>query len=338
MKTIDDDLNKISLSEAEKTQDPVRLVEDYDTGDRFLVYGTDNDVKVELRFQGDTLWLTQSQMAEMFGRDRSVIAKHIKNIFSDGELGEKGNVQKMHNTNTTVPTTMYNLNVIISIGYRVNSRQGTMFRIWATNKLVQFAAKGFVVDSERLKNTDDYDRIAELKEIIADIRSSEANMYREVRSICAMCQDYDPKLKEWRNFYAMMQNKLLWAVTSHTAPEIIFDRADAKQKNMGLTNWPKDNIRKSDVSVSHNYLGDREIKEKNRFTVMLLDYFEDQLDIGQLVTMDQAKHKLDGFIKFNNRALLNNFGNISRDKAVKFANKQYEVFNKKRKALRQEKP
>lgn len=333
MKSLDDSLDKIK-----NDHEPVHLVEDDETGDQFLIYGTDNDVRVDLRYQGDTLWLTQAQMASMFGRDRSVIAKHIKNIFSDGELSEKSNVQKMHNINSTSNIISYNLNVIISVGYRVNSKQGTMFRIWATDKLVQFATKGFVIDAERLKNTNDYDRIAELKEIIADIRASEANLYREVRSICAMCQDYDPKSNEWRNFYAMMQNKLLWAVTSHTAPGIIYTRADSKQENMGLTNWPKDNIRKSDISVAHNYLGDGEIKEKNRFTVMLLDYFEDQLDIGQLVTMDQAKHKLDGFIKFNNRALLNNLGNISRDKAVKFANKQYEAFSKKRKALRQEKP
>lgn len=332
MKNLDDDLNKISLSETE----PVPLVEDNETGDRFLVYGTGNDVKVELRYQGDTLWLSQAQMAAMFDRDRSVIVKHIQNIFTERELGEERNVQKMHKS--TKPENIYSLDVIISVGYRVNSKQGTMFRIWATDKLVQFATKGFVVDVERLKNTDDFDRIAELKEIIADIRASEANVYREVRSICAMCQDYDPSSQDSRDFYAMMQNKLLYAVTSHTAPEIVLDRADAKQENMGLTNWPRDNIRKSDIGIAHNYLADGEIKEKNRFTVMLLDYFSDQLDIGQLVRTSQAETKLDGFIKFNNRALLRHKGKTSRSIADLHAEKQYEVFKEKRRALRQENP
>lgn len=344
MKNIDDDLSKIILSDSTKEQEPVHLVEDDETGDRFLVYGTDNDVKVELRFQGDTLWLTQAQMASMFDMDRSVITKHIKNIYQDGELNEEATcakiarIQDESGRRITRDILSYNLDVIISVGYRVNSKQGTMFRVWATDKLVQFATKGFVVDVERLKNTDDFDRIAELKEIIADIRASEANVYREVRSICAMCQDYDSSSQESRDFYAMMQNKLLYAVTSHTAPEIVFDRADAKQENMGLTNWPKDNIRKSDVGIAHNYLADGEIKEKNRFTVMLLDYFADQLDIGQLVKMSQAETKLDGFIKFNDRVLLRHKGKISRTIADQRASKQYEVFKEKRRALRHENP
>lgn len=204
----------------------------------------------------------------------------------------------------------FNLDMILSVGYRVSSKQGTLFRRWATEKLVQFATKGFVVDSPRLKRAENADRIAELRDIVRDIRSDEANVYRELRRICAMCQDYDGTSEIWHNFYRNTQAKLLYAVTSHTPAELINSRANAEATNMGLTSWPHDNIRKDDVAVSKNYLGEPEIKELNRLTTILLDIFEDQLDIGKLVTMTDAKNLLDHQLTSLSRQVLRHGGNV----------------------------
>jgi hypothetical protein len=191
--------------------EPVRLQEDEITGDRFLIYGDDSGIKLELSYVGDELWMTQAQIAELFGRDRSVITKHINNIIEEGELEETTSVQKLHKS-LGRPSTLYNLDMVISVGYRVASKQATLFRKWATDKLVQFATKGFVVDAPRLKDPANRDRIRELKEIIRDIRSDEANVYRELRQICAMCQDYDSQSAEWRAFYRNTQAKLIYAI------------------------------------------------------------------------------------------------------------------------------
>lgn len=234
--------------------EPVILQEDERTGDRFLVYGTDKGTRLDIRFVGDSLWMTQAQIAEMFGRDVSVVSRHISNILDEGELDESTSLQKVQ-TSTGRPATLYSLDMVISVGYRVSSAQATLFRRWATEKLVQFATKGFVIDSSRLKQPENADRLAELREIIRDIRSDEANVYRELRRICAMCQDYDGDSPAWRDFYTRTQAKIVYAVTSHTPAEIVQSRADAKQPNMGLTTWPNDNIRKGDVTVSKNYFG-----------------------------------------------------------------------------------
>ena len=297
------DKSEVDVSMAQGEHEPVQLVEDGDTGDKLLIYATDDNVEVEFHYKNDTLWMTQSQMAELFGRDVASISRHIRNIFDDNELTESTSLQKVQRSMGR-PLTIYNLDMVISVGYRVSSRQATMFRRWATDKLVQFATKGFVVDTEKLKDPDNYDRVKELREIIRDIRASEANVYKEIRSICAMCQDYEGGSKQAQTFYATMQNKLLWAISSHTAAELIIERSDAEKPNMGLETWPNENIRKADVIVAHNYLAEPEIKEKNRFTVMLLDFFEDRLELGKLTTMAQAEFELDKFIKFNDRALL----------------------------------
>lgn len=184
-----------SQSVSDRTMDneknePVHLIEDADTGDRFLVYGTDKGLRLDIRYQGDSLWMTQAQISDLFGRDPSTISRHIANILEEGELDESTSLQKMQ-TSTGRPATIYSLDIVISVGYRVSSAQATVFRRWATTILVQFATKGFVVDSQRLKQPENFDRIAELREIIRDIRSDESNLYRELRNICAMCQDYD---------------------------------------------------------------------------------------------------------------------------------------------------
>jgi len=238
---------------------PVRLVEDEKTGDRFLVYGTDKGLRLDIRYAGETLWMTQAQIGELFGRDVSTISRHIANVFEEGELDESTSLQKLQTTSGR-PATLYSLDMVISLGYRVSSAQATVFRRWATGILVQFAKKGFVVDAPRLKQPESADRVAELREIIRDIRSDEANVYRELRKICAMCQDYDGNTHTAREFYQRTQAKLVYAVTSHTPAEIITTHSDHQADNMGLQTWPKDNIRKADASVSKNSLTETEIK------------------------------------------------------------------------------
>jgi len=288
--------------------EPVHLVEDAGTGDRFLVYDTEKGLRLDIRYAGETLWMTQAQMGELFGRDQSVIFRHINNIIEEGELAEESNMQKMHNARSSRPVALYSLDMVISVGYRVSSAQATVFRRWATGVLVQFAKKGFVVDAPRLKQPDSVDRVAELREIIRDIRSDEANVYRELRRICALCQDYDGTTDAARAFYQRTQAKLVYAVTSHTPAEIVVSRADPTSPTMGLTIWQNDNIRETDVSVSKNYLTETEIRELNRLTTILLDIFDDQLDMGRLVVMSDAQMLLDQQLQQLGRVVLRDGG------------------------------
>lgn len=313
--------------------EPVRLQEDETTGDRFLIYGDQAGARIEIQYEGDRLWMTQAQIAELFGRDRSTITKHINNIIEEGELEEATSVQKLHKSQGR-PVAIYSLDMVISVGYRVASKQATLFRRWATDILVQFATKGFVVDSPRLKGAGNRDRIAELKEIIRDIRSDEANVYRELRSICSLCQDYDGRSGAWQEFYRNTQAKIVHAVCSHTPAEILKSRADATEPNMGLRSWPNENIRKADVGVSKNYLGDREMKELNRLTTILLDIFEDQLDLGRLTTMDDAASLLDAQLQGLGRTVLSGGGTVSMADAKAHAEREYGRYKEAQKQLR----
>ena len=315
--------------------EPVHLLEDAETGDRFLVYGTDKGLRLDIRYEGDTLWMSQAQIGELFGRDVSTISRHIANVFEEGELDESTSLQKVQTT-TGRPATLYNLDVVVSVGYRVSSAQATVFRRWATSVLVQFARKGFVVDAPRLKQPENTDRVAELREIIRDIRSDEANIYRELRQICSMCQDYDGTTEVAREFYQRTQAKLVYSVTSHTPSEIIAERANHDSKNMGLQTWPNDQIRKSDVTISKNYLTESEIKELNRLTTILLDIFEDQLDIGRLVVMRDARDLLDRQLRQLGRVVLGGGGSVSASDAKRRAEEQYEKFDRQRKLGRQQ--
>ena len=267
-------------------------------------------------------------MADLFGRDVSVISRHVSNVLADGELLEEGNLQKMQIA-PGKPVTLHSLDMVISVGYRVSSAQATMFRKWATEKLVQFATKGFVVDAERLKDAGYQDRFAELREIIRDIRSDERNVYRELRSICAMCQDYDGESAVWREFYQRTQAKLMWAVASQTPSEIISDRANAELPNMGLQTWTHDNIRKQDAEVAKNYLAESEIRELNRLTTILLDIFEDQLDLGHLTMMADAEQLLDDQLKNLRRPVLKSGGKVKGSTAKAYAHREYEKFKQK---------
>jgi len=307
-------------------------LEDEATGDQFLVYATDKGLRLDIRYQGETLWMTQAQIAQLFGRDASVISRHIKSIFEEGELDEKTSLQKMQTT-TGRPAIIYNLDVVISVGYRVSSAQATLFRRWATGILVQFATRGFVVDQPRLKQPENFDRIKELREIIRDLRSDEANLYRELRDICALCQDYDNS-QQARDFYQKMQAKLIYAVTSHTPAEIVYSRADSASEDIGLQTWPRENIRKSDVTTSKNYLAEREIKELNRLTSLLLDMFEDHLDLGRLVVMEDAINLFDKYIKDSGRVVLRGGGHISTEQARTKAETEYAKFKEQRKIER----
>ena len=181
--------------------EPVRLEKEAETGDLFLVYGSEKGLRIDIRYEGETLWMTQAQIGQLFGRDQSVISRHIGNILTEGELAEESNMQKVHIARSDRPVTLYSLDMVISVGYRVSSAQATLFRRWATGILVQFARKGFVVDTRRLKEPGGFDRIAELREIIRDLRSEEANLYAELRRICSLCQDYDGSSEAARSFY-----------------------------------------------------------------------------------------------------------------------------------------
>ncbi|NIJ07611.1 hypothetical protein FHS31_001207 [Sphingomonas vulcanisoli] len=321
--------------------EPVTLQEDEATGDRFLIYSTEKGLRLDIRYEGEALWMTQAQIAELFGVDRSVITKHIANVYAEGELATEATSAKIAQVRQEGGRTIerqiehYTLDMVISVGYRVSSAQATLFRRWATDKLVQFATKGFVIDSVRLKQPENSDRLAELREIIRDIRSDEANVYRELRRICAMCQDYDGESERARDFYKMTQAKIVYAVTSLTPAGVIKSRADAKQPNMGLTSWPNDNIRKHDVTVSKNYFGDAEIRELNRLTTILLDIFEDQAELGRLVIMDDAKRILDDQLRSLGRVVLSHGGSISKADADRHAEHQYQRYSEKRKAERQ---
>lgn len=309
--------------------------------DQLLVYGTESGIRVDVRYHGETLWMTQRQMGELFGVSVATVSRHIANVVEQGELDGDATVTKIVTVRNEGGRRVsrlvehYNVDMIISVGYRVSSKQATMFRIWATARLKELILKGWSIDVQRMKNPDDRDHFKELKETIREIRASEANVYREVRSICALCKDYDPHSEEWRHFYQRMQNTLLWAVCSMTGPEIIAKRASASEVNMGLTAWANDNIRKSDVTIANNYLGELEIRAKNRLTVMLLDFFEDQADQGRLIMMKEAETKLVEFIKFNQRPLLTHLGSVKRDTANVIAERQFDIFKEKRRAIRQ---
>lgn len=319
---------------AQDQTEPVRLEEDAETGDLFLVYGSEKGLRIDIRYEGETLWMTQTQIGQLFGRDQSVISRHITNILTEGELVEESNMQKVHIARSDRPVTIYSLDMVISVGYRVSSAQATLFRRWATGILVQFAKKGFVVDTRRLKEPGTFDRIAELREIIRDLRSEEVNLYAELRRICSLCQDYDGSKEAARVFYQRVQAKLVYAVTSHTPAEIVAGRANFEAPNMGLQTWPADNIRKVDVATSKNYLADAEIKELNRLTSILLDIFEDQLELGRLVMMEDARQLLDRQLQQLGRAVLSGGGSVSADQAKAHAEAQYLAFDRQRKLER----
>ena len=312
---------------------PVELVEDEQTGDRFLIYADLQGLQLDIHFRDETLWMTQDQIARLFARERSVITKHISNVLEEGELAEDSSVQKLHTTQGRPPL-VYNLDMVISVGYRVSSSEATRFRRWATSVLVQYARKGFVVDIRRMKSGDSYDRIAELREIVRDIRADEANVYRELKRICALAIDYDPNSAASLQFFQRTQARFVYAVVSQTPAEIIHSRADHRQANMGLKIWPRDEIRKTDALISKNYLAEAEIRELNRLTTILLDIFEDQMDLGRIAGMDDAARLLETQLSSLSRKVLRNGGSVSAEVAHCHAADEYALYDAARKFAR----
>lgn len=294
----------------------VRLVQrEGDDAPPILFYATAKGTKLELRVTDGDLWCTQKQMSALFGVSVPTVNEHIQKYLTDGEFDDSV-IRDFRITaadGKSYETKHYALDVAFYVGYRVNSRQGALFRRAATDILVRFAKYGYAMDVERLKAPADPGILDELKEIIRDIRASTQNVYREVRRVVSLCQDYDGNSEAARAFYARMENKLLFVATSKTAPEIIMGRADATKPDMGLTYFTgRRGPTQADAKTANNYLAEGEARVKNRATVMLLDYFEEQIDQGKLVTMIEAEEKLDGFIRFNGWPLLRNAGQVSR--------------------------
>lgn len=302
-----------------------------------LLYTTPNGkVKVEIYLQNETIWLTQQKIADLFGVDRSVVTKHLRNIFQCGELSENSVSAKFAHTaadGKNYLTQFYNLDAIISVGYRVNSVQATHFRIWATALLKEYIIKGFVMDDERLKNPNNIfgkDYFEEQLARIRDIRSSERRFYQKITDIYSQCSaDYNENTQITREFYATVQNKLHWAITGQTAAELVASRADSSKANMGLTTWknaPRGSIRKTDVGVAKNYLNEQELDGLNRIVSMYLDYAENQAKKSTVMFMKDWVLKLDAFLKFNEEAVLNHQGKVSHEVALALAENEYDKY------------
>ncbi len=300
----------------------------------FLLYkGSNGNINIDVLLENETVWLSQQQISELFQKERSVITKHINNVFKEGELEEQSNVQLLHIAQSDKPVKFYNLDVIISVGYRVKSQQGTRFRQWATAQLKEFIIKGFVMDDERLKNpkqpfgTDYFD---EQLERIRDIRSSERRLYQKITDIYAQCSiDYDVNSEVTQTFFATAQNKLHWSIVGETAAEIIHHRVDSEKPNMGLTSWknaPTGRIRKHDVGIAKNYLSEKELNFFNRIVTMYLDYAEMQALNKRVMTMQDWVVKLDAFLTFNEKDVLQHQGKVSHDIAVALAHQEYEKY------------
>jgi len=302
---------------------------------QFLLYKAENGkIKVDVLVQDETVWLTQEQMAELFCKSRSTINEHIKNIYEENELEELDTMKKFGNSEfAKKPTNFYNLDVIISVGYRVKSLQGTRFRQWATQHLKEFIIKGFTMDDERLKDPRQIfgkDYFDEQLERIRDVRSSERRVYQKITDIYAQCSvDYDPNHEISKEFFATVQNKLHFAIAGETAAEIIYNRVDSTKQNMGLTSWknsPNGKIRRADVVVAKNYLSLDELDFFNRIVAMYLDYAELQARNKQVMTMKDWVIKLDAFLQFNEKEILEHKGKISHEVAATLALSEYEKY------------
>lgn len=306
-----------------------------------LIYKTpDNKINVEMKLVDETLWLPQNKIAELFGVNKPAISKHIKNIYDSQELDMASTVSKMETVQNEGGRKIkrqieyYNLDMIIAVGYRINSKQATHFRIWATNILKEYIIKGFVMNDKRLmepNKTIGEDYFDELLERIRKIRASERRFYQKITDIYAQCSsDYDKNSKETRDFYATVQNKFHYAITGKTAAEIIYERADSSKEYMGLTSWknsPAGEIRKTDVTIAKNYLTQDELDIYNRIVSMYLEFAEIQAKNKKIMTQRDWIEKLHAFLTINDRDILENKGNISMDIAKEQAYSEYEKYS-----------
>ncbi len=313
----------------------------------FIMFASgDGKVRVECRFESDTIWLSQATMAELYDKDVRTINEHLINIFSEGELAQNSTIRKFRivrqegKRQVSREIDHYNLEAILAVGYRVRSSRGTQFRQWATQTLQEYLIKGFVMDDERLKNppvgssaVPDY--FDEMLERIRDIRASERRVYLRVREIFALAADYQPSLKETTQFFQTIQNKLHFACTGHTAAELIHQRADASLPHMGLTSYRGEEVHKGDVTVAKNYLTQDEVSELNRVVNMWLDFAEDQARRRQQVFLRDWHDKLDQFLQFNDREVLQGAGKVSKKMADEKAQAEYSQFAEQQRRLKE---
>lgn len=302
---------------------------------QFVIYQSENgQIKLDVRFVDETVWLTQQQLAELFQTSRTNVVEHIQHIYEEGELDAEATCREFRQVRTEgareVARNMafYNLDMILSVGYRVKSAVATRFRIWATQQLREFIVKGFLLDDERLKNPDQpFDYFEELTRRIQDIRTSERRFYQKITDIYATSVDYDPTQPQSITFFQTVQNKMHWAITGQTAAEIIHTRADKNQPNMGLTNWRGDKVRKADVSIAKNYLNTDELAALNNLVEQYLVFAEGQAMRRVPMTMSDWITKLHGFLTINDRDILNHAGKISHEVAKAFAESEYAHFH-----------
>lgn len=309
---------------------------------RFLMYrAAEDEVAVNALVKDDTIWLNQKAMAELFDCSTDNISLHLKNIFAEGELVKESVTEKISATASdgkTYATQFYNLDAIISVGYRVNSRRATAFRIWATGILREYMIKGFAMDDERLKQGQTLfgkDYFRELLERVRSIRASERRIWQQVTDIYAECSiDYDPKAPTTKEFYAMVQNKFHYAIVGKTAAEIVYDGADHTRENMGLTTWknaPDGRILKSDTSIAKNYLDEKQIRQLERTVTGYFDYIEDLIERENTFTMQEFAQSINEFLSFRRYQILPDKGRVSHKMALEKAAKEYDIFNRTQK-------
>ena len=305
-----------------------------------IMYTTEDGLtKIEVTFDEDTVWLSLDQMAELFQRDKSTISRHIKNIFTDGELRPEATVAKFAtvqmegNRQITRDIDYYNLDVIISVGYRVKSLRGTQFRIWASSVLKEYMKKGFALDDDRLKRLGGGNYFDELLARIRDIRSSEKVFWRKVLEIYATSIDYDPSAEASIQFFKQVQNKMHWAAHRHTAAEIVYQRADAEKENMGLTSWEGKRIKRSDTEIAKNYLTQTELDALNKIVSAYLDLAEVRALAHEPMYMKDWLETIDDYLKMTRRDILTTKGRVTHKQAIDKAHAEYEKYQKKQDEL-----
>ncbi|WP_019570969.1 virulence RhuM family protein [Thioalkalivibrio sp. ALE11] len=305
-------------------------------GELILYRSEDGRAEIQLRAEGETVWLTQAEMAELFDTTPQAITQHIRAIYEEGELSPeatcKDSLQVRQEGQRQVRRRLkaYSLPMILAVGYRVRSPRGTQFRQWATAHLEEYLVKGFVMDDERLKEPGGWDYFDELLARIRDIRASEKRFYQKVRDLFALSSDYRPDDRDANLFFAEVQNKLLYAVTGHTAAEIVVQRADPNSPNMALTNWKGARVRKQDVTIAKNYLSADEVDTLNRLVVIFLEQAELRARERKDLTLDYWRNNVDRLLEFNERPVLDGAGSISRDRMEQIAHERYEQFDAQR--------
>lgn len=304
-----------------------------------LIYQTeDGNTKIDVRLENETVWMTQKAIATLYQKGVNTVNEHIKNIYAEGELQKSATIRKNRivqlegNREVEREVSFYNLEMILAIGYRVRSHRGTQFRQWATTRLNEYLVKGFTMDDDRLKEMRNFgqDYFDELLERIRDIRASEKRFYQKIADIYATSIDYDSRSSITQEFFATVQNKLHFAIHGQTAAELIASREKAEDKNMGLTSWKGDKVRKQDVTIAKNYLNENELRALNRIVTRYLDYAEDQAERKRPMYMEDWKNRLNAFLEFDERDILHDAGKVAKVVADELALEEYEKFNQHR--------